>query len=101
MVNKITDEIDVKIKELKEVREIKKQKKKEVLEELEKTPLYQKIILINKEINKINNKIHNIKSNRNRTNDYTKYGKSYYEKNKKEILAKLLIKRVKGGVENE
>ncbi len=101
MVNKITDEIDVKIRELKEVREIKKQKKKEVLEELEKTPLYQKIILINKEINKINNKINAIKSNRNRKDAYDKYGKSYYEKNKKEILAKLLLKRVKGGVENE
>ena len=101
MVDTIEDEIEIKIRELKEVLEIKKQKKKEVLEELEKTPLYQKILLINKEINKINNKIYNIKSNRNRKDSYNKYGKSYYERNKKEILAKSLLKRVKGGVENE
>ena len=101
MINKPEDEIDVKIRELKEVLEIKKEKKKEVLEELEKTHLYQKILLINKEINKINNKIKNIKSNRNRKDDYTKYGKSYYEKNKKEILAKSLLKRMKGVAENE
>jgi hypothetical protein len=101
MINKPEDEIDVKIRELKEVLEIKKQNKKNFLEELEKTPLYQKVLLINKEINKINNKIHNIKSNRNRKDDYTKYGKSYYEKNKKEILAKSLLKRMKGVAENE